>query len=180
MAVGTCLLAIFAFRQLRIASNTARQQLRAYMCLKSAGCGKIEVGAPVVVHIVFTNAGQTPAYDFDCKVFDCRSFGREVKDFLQNTKSHTEPVQMLCGPGGEVDTSFSVNSFGKIELDWLNDGILKLWIYGRATYRDCFNEWHEFKFRLYARSYEHQNGTRWFSNADKGNEEISLPGTPAG
>jgi hypothetical protein len=130
----------------RIARNTARQQLRAYMGVTSCSIQLLDDGTGFILQAELHNAGQTPAYN-------ARIFGETFaaaypleseREFLPVQSDYATPIM----PGHSLTGAYRITSDdAAATLDHVRAGSIALYIQGICTYTDAFRKTRETKFR---------------------------------
>ncbi len=122
----------------QIASNTAQQQLRAYLSVQSA---KI-ILAPNhdnfwVAQMVLKNSGATPAHDVQFIVVVERGLAEEV-DTLKPQPDWQKASKAAVGPNNEICCSVDIQGIQPAEVKGIKDGSYSIMIFGEARYVDAF------------------------------------------
>ncbi len=126
-------------RQADLAEDTAKRQLRAYVCMETANLGFPSKNRPVA-SIVFRNFGQTPAYEAQSWIsIGIDSYPPSVPFAIQKP-GHPSPKSTL-GPGAATEFSAPLSrELTDAEMMELGTAQLTVYVYGRFTYKDTFRQ----------------------------------------
>ena len=130
---------------------TEERQLRAYVqaAISPNSINLITAGQIASLPISIKNSGQTPAYDVELEgriiPYDYPLLGN-LPDFPKST----DAVRVVINPGQELPTTLRADN------EWTKDEIhlfkcresIRLYAYGRITYRDAFDKIRHTSFRL--------------------------------
>jgi hypothetical protein len=134
-------------RQLALAEDTAERQLRAYLTVKKVTTVVSQNRVAAVLEV--TNNGQTPADNFSpslhCGVTDNTNFDFPMPEI---------PLRSVgpIGPGDIANPRVQLKLTEEDYFTQLMDGRLKLYVFGRLDYRDCFNKDRFVNFRFEVKS----------------------------
>jgi hypothetical protein len=128
----------------RIAQETAKRQLRAYVLVVECYFESVgDTNFRLVLKI--KNFGQTPAYKLSVKV-KARTFS------IINKMSFTEPDEstshFTLGPGGTFPQVHVVSELHPILVSAMRAGGEDVYVWGRISYQDCFGAIQQSHFRL--------------------------------
>ncbi len=178
-------------RQSEIASDTAKRQLRAYLCVAEA-CVKITAnenpgGQPHVkleAQLHIKNGGQTPAYSVQSWLYG------HIGAYPENTPVPPPPKGMLRGiaiipaQGKNIFTAKEIAIFPPIMENLEIPTVpAAYYVQGEVRYRDIYKDWHRLKIRMFyggpakTRKTKDSNGvTMGFLGPDSwGNSEEDIP-----
>ena len=165
--------------QLRVAQDTAKKQLRAYMSFDGITNERMDANGTMEIKISFRNSGQTPAYRVDGRPFHTHTSGVTFDNLPKDAQStpDSEVTEMICGPGSKLTFPLKVRDLTNV-LPSIELGHLILWVYGHFIYRDIFNKWYKLRYCLYLTG-SLDGAPRHFMGAPRGNDEIALPCEPS-
>lgn len=132
---------------IRASDREAEMRLRAYVSVDYAELLDPPDRVGFSAQIVFTNFGQTPAYDV---VVRCRSTTIRPEGIMPQMISYadietTEPV--VRGPKSSMAKGIHT-ILEEDELTAIQKEEFVIWIYGDLKYRDAFNRWRTTEFCL--------------------------------
>jgi hypothetical protein len=137
-----------AFQSNRIARDTAKRQLRAYLHVTDCDQTDVGVGQSTVANITVTNGGQTPAHDVTIEVV----LGRRTLPLAANAfdlgEDEDPPSKLVIGPGKPAYSRTAMPAMTQAEHTAFQSGQSAYFTYGRIIYRDVFNERHQSLFRM--------------------------------
>lgn len=148
-----------AARQVEVAQDTARRELRAYVSIHAEGEGTIQAGEKIKIPWRLTNTGATPAKDlrFASAVFvRPPGYVYEVDDFIDD---EVLPALALAPRGKHLVYSDSDFELPQETWDSIKKGRAIIHISGVVFYQDVFGESRETRVRARfdASSIEHGN-----------------------
>ena len=132
----------------KIARETAKRQLRAYLGVANGTIRRTDLGEGPVVILAIKNFGQTPARDVQ-HVMYCGScpVGNEEKFFTLPFLEHTPEIDL--GAGQALFPRYFV---GSLEWSMLRDKVTSktatFYVWGEILYRDVFGDSHRTQYRL--------------------------------
>jgi hypothetical protein len=135
-----------ANRQAEIASDTAKRQLRAYICIAKSELRFLDDGTIEAI-LYLENAGQTPAYDVE-------GWSRiTFREYPPQLPLGDAPSDLPKGVAIVPPNHFHIVTPRKFSmegnpLEALDFGTHALYVYGKTTYRDIFKELHFLNYRL--------------------------------
>lgn len=147
--IATAALIFTGWLQWRETRNTAKRQLRAYVCIvKSGRVPNVQNPAFFTFHVQANNSGQTPAYDVGSWIGGkLREFpligdlGQPDPDFIES--------KSVIAPDGDFFMSKTITTpLTPEESAAITDRTKAIYIYGRIEYRDAFKERRYTNFRL--------------------------------
>lgn len=131
---------------LRLAQETAKKQLRAYIgCIQANA--ELKIGSRPIVHLKLKNAGVSPGLveEFLVNMVVSKIGRPNIPSPLPATEASTMPIM----PGGYMEGRWEV---GEIWTDTdqraFVDGQLKIEVNGRVVYLDIYDERHKTDFNL--------------------------------
>jgi hypothetical protein len=131
-----------------LAEDTAKRQLRAYICMDT-GEVEIRAGQPIA-NVHFKNCGQTPAYDvYGWIGVEVRPHPLQsplpVRDDIAKPKTTVGPGVGFGYPGRRKSKMFTPD-----ELSMIGGPRTTFYVYGRVDYRDAFGSYWYTNVRLIA------------------------------
>jgi hypothetical protein len=141
-----------AHLQSQIATDTAKRQLRAYLCIDEA-CVKItpKAGEPtrLEAQLHIKNGGQTPAYGVKSWLF------AHIGSYPENTPAPPPPegiprgIAIIPAQGKNIFTAKEIAIFPPIMEDLDTPTVpAAYYVQGEVCYRDIFKDWHCLKIRM--------------------------------
>jgi hypothetical protein len=130
----------------RIARDTAKRQLRAYLGIESCVLEALDDGTGFIITAHLLNAGQTPAYKVRLMA---ETFGAEYplkhqRPFLPVGNGYESPVN----PSTKISWAGKTTSIAMArDMEYVLAGKEGVYIQGVCEYFDAFNERHETRFR---------------------------------
>jgi hypothetical protein len=121
--------------------QTARRQLRAYVCVSEIKLD--EVTHPVAV--LFKNVGQTPAYKCNAQV-RLWAFERDKVSF-ELPRLPMESMITL-GSGMELPIGATWPQLTEAQTDAVRAGEIQIWLFGKIKYTDIYGTEHLTRFRF--------------------------------
>lgn len=138
-----------AYQANRIARDTAKRQLRAYVGLRSPKIEGTAVGQHPKVSLEFQNAGQSPALQLTIQI----ALG--VDHFPQPQRAHDAlPAEaksvavVLPGSSAKHSLESTGPALTKVEIDAIRGGTAAIYCFGVVKYCDIFGTPHQTDFRL--------------------------------
>jgi hypothetical protein len=126
-------------RQADLTEDTAKRQLRAYVCMETANLGFPSKNWPVA-SVTFKNFGQTPAYEVQSWVSIKIDSHPPSIPFAIQKPGHPSPKSTL-GPGAATQFSAPLaRVLTDAEMAELGTAQLTIYVYGRFTYKDTFRQ----------------------------------------
>lgn len=149
IATFTVVLAVIGLCALRIAADTERRQLRAYMVVEFASVTRIQVGQNIEAEVIIKNTGQTPAYNitgFTGIMADQLPLGHSFPEIKTHNLATT-----IVGAGGVVRSRLPTRGGALTNeiLAKINAGTAAVYVMGKITYTDAFRVSRFLKYRLY-------------------------------
>jgi hypothetical protein len=147
LVLVTIPLTLVGLCQSRIASKTAKRQLRAYVSISQTEISNIMSGENLAAKVVIKNFGQTPAYNV------VMSVGVDTVRFPLTTALPSPNFRHKLpniGPGGERTHRFEGDE--PIPVEWrarFEQKTSAVYVYGKIKYRDAFAARRFTDFRLY-------------------------------
>jgi hypothetical protein len=147
LVLVTIPLTLVGLCQSRIASKTAKRQLRAYVFISDSEISDIMSDQKLTAKIVVKNFGQTPAYNVDASIGAATGpfpLINELPPAVTNTKN------INIGPGGGITLNYDGD--GPAAIEWrphFTQKIGAVYVYGTIKYRDAFRAKRFTDFRLY-------------------------------
>lgn len=149
----------------RLAGQTARQQLRAYLMIQSVTPSKNPANVPAwpmvaAYHITTKNFGQTPAYDarITCLMGIGHAVEKNTLFDVDNPLSLPPPSSTIIPPGAAFSSYTVLPLLDGETVDGLREGTMAFYIHGQLTYRDIFDEVHRTDFRFVREPQSHAMG----------------------
>lgn len=141
---------------IKLAEDTAKRQLRAYLCQGAATISNFGENLEPIVHVRIVNRGQTPAYNVKASC----SVGIDVFPMTSPPPQlpPREPTQVVIGPIGEITISTPVKNrlrpadiyrLGLAEISMIKCGKWAIYAIGKVTYIDAFGQDRFTDFRLF-------------------------------
>jgi hypothetical protein len=130
-----------------LAEDTAKRQLRAYICVNTAALELFSPNQPTPI-VNFKNCGQTPAYDVRCWIHTwiahyplTETLPIPPEDFMMasNTLGPGGTTHMVAPKKAPLD-QFTTNMLGTATATYF--------VYGRVTYKDVFGRQWYTNYRL--------------------------------
>jgi hypothetical protein len=138
-----------ADREYKLSEDTAKRELRAYVCIDSSEW-RFKAGVPTVT-VAIRNCGQTPAYKVQGWL------AAEIADYMPTLsldKPNDAGFQLsssVLGPGGIVELeAFPMRKLTETDRSGVQNGKRTFFAYGRISYEDAFQESRWTSFRLIA------------------------------
>ena len=176
-----------ANRQADTATDTAKRQLRAYLCVDQA-CVKItgEMGEPIRLEaqLHIKNGGQTPAYDVESWLHGHIGSYPENAPIPPPPEGMPKGIAIIPAQGKNIFASKEIAIYPQIMDDLETPTIPAVYyVQGEVRYRDIFKDWHRLKIRMFyggpakTRKTKDSNGvTMGFLGPDSwGNSEEDIP-----
>lgn len=153
IAISTVIYSIISYfqwtaarRSADIAEQSVRLGNRAYFGLRTMMLDDpLATNRKTGVKGVFKNAGQTPAFNVVVKsyyLFSEQPFKADPKDQLAASPSQIG----LVLPNEDFNYTFVIPPLSDIQINKINHGLMKLFLYGFIEYEDVFHEQHTMKF----------------------------------
>ncbi len=160
--------AIATARTVKVTSDTAERQLRAYVHISQPTITLNEDGT-AAINIRIENAGRTPAHHLIW--WEKAGVGaHDLKTELRSDNPDPEYVSgLVLQAGGSADHDVKLNILNIEEnREAIANSESAIFIYGNIKYRDIFNKEHTTRFQLaYSGPWE---GTKRLATCEKGNE----------
>jgi hypothetical protein len=163
-------------RQLTVegAEDTAKRQLRAYMCLGKSELSDARENPKATVEIV--NAGQTPAYEVQGRIrIRVGNVPLGIVALVGNPLSPPLESKGLSGPNRKTVFSGRMNN-PVTEEQW--EGIasegMALYVVGYLEYRDVFHRKYHLGIKLAAGGPYNDIGDGRWTVCEDGNEEVEI------
>jgi hypothetical protein len=182
LASAAGLIALYFFkRQADLMEDTARKQLRAYICLSESAV-KFTTDGRLEAQMFFTNGGQTPAYDvrsWTYPLVDSYPLGYVLED-----PPARMPRAVGVLPSKEKQIMIAPPLTLPVDIiERLSTRDFAFYVFGEVDYKDIFGKRHTLKYRLIfggpagTRVTTDSNGVRLGSLAMdvEGNEEWNEP-----
>lgn len=133
-----------AFQSNRIARDTAKRQLRAYVTLEKYDIAIQKTKENTYVdgrlEVVWKNTGQTPATNVSDRLAWTTSEGPLPSDYEFAQESPEGPCDNLAlGPGQDFDC-VSAHTLGAEDFAAIRDGKLRAFVWSSVNYTDAFGE----------------------------------------
>lgn len=150
-----------AFRSNRIASDTATQQLRAYMGISNYDLTPFELGVVGAGRfmIAMQNFGQTPAFALTTHVSYAITnwVDRNNQPDAWDYESGRFPIDVA--PGAHMFREIDFSKHAGAHLFELQAGASAIWVRFHASYEDVFGRQHEQTTLFYSRHSSYLSGT---------------------
>ncbi len=124
----------------RIARDTAKRELRAYITVASAQFGDLVVNGKTPVLIMLKNTGQTPAYNLRTLSNTTLHYAGKVLTFSEPTFDDIGVGMM--GANGETELNSESVALTMQHVMGLETGILSFYAMARVRYEDTFGDIH--------------------------------------
>ncbi len=155
------------------------RQLRAYIAVFELHPLGQDHDGVYTTKVIFKNLGQTPARNVQISTHCASTPFPYHGDFTEFTFPTDEQSSAFL-PQGRTLSSYELSE--KLPLDFSYEVLgdkSALWIFGKVTYQDVFDEWHQLNFRFYlvitvVSGEIHAD----YATHSFGNDEIQLPGPP--
>lgn len=135
-----------------ISEDTARKQLRAYVCIEECILIEEEDLLFFSAQILIKNYGQTPAYDVKITA-KAKTIGSSIFEFFDISVSNTQATEpTILGPSAAMTKSI-YNELQIDELTAITTEICNIFIIGIIEYRDIYNSIQSTNFVLRVRNY---------------------------
>jgi hypothetical protein len=160
----------------RGAENTAKRQLRAYVFLDPAKeftfVRRPSTTATVEVEIHVKNLGLTPAHDVVADSWMTVGHWTLAQEFMFTGPPGDAPhTRSVVPPGGSVHFhTGTVRPFTPEELSALENGELRVYIYGQIRYNDAFNRPHWTNFCQASTALGREGFTTAMAKTDRHND----------
>jgi hypothetical protein len=154
----------------KVASDTAIRQLRAYILVDRIGINKIIANFKPEAIVEFRNSGQTPAYEVHGSI--CIGFDEFPLEDIPWDKLHPtmDRSKDTMAPGGKLHFPVILdNSLTTKEFSQLNAGTHAIYIFGKFIYKDTFGKDRFTEFTFFC----HKSAPHGFNSPavySKGNE----------
>jgi hypothetical protein len=151
LVIATAILGIAAFWQVAITRNTARRQLRAYLLIDGIEFARPTTdnadNEPWLVHIMYKNWGQTPAFEtVITSEIEIGAAKEEDRPLLLSKKAETSPVHVI--PPGHRHTLRRLGlSHGLAQFHANRMAGTRAYAWGRIDYVDIFGKRHFTRFQ---------------------------------
>ncbi|HEX4738865.1 MAG TPA: hypothetical protein VH331_15025 [Allosphingosinicella sp.] len=143
-AVGIVIALLLTIDSNRIARDTAKRQLRAYMTIDGVNPFDVVAGQPILISVTIMNRGQTPAY----RVRSISTMRLDVprKSFRHQIPKIEEAGALVMGAGDKARVKAKSKPLTTEEMHNFNAGKLAIYTIGRVEYSDVFGRQHHLTF----------------------------------
>ena len=149
LGFATVCLALFTAWLVKTGKDTAQRQLRADICDVSGEATLLEGPQKIIrISIEFKNSGQTPAYDVEIFCDQPVIAQHNQRPFIDKYKF--APAKTIIGAGSEFRITRNLTQVAKDDVDWVQQRVAAIFVWGRVNYTDTFKKRRHFVFRCLA------------------------------
>ena len=153
LTVVTLLLVIVVFFQIRDSRHSAERQLRAYVLVKTALFSRPNTSdgdeQEWPIHLVFRNAGHTPAYAVLVTTKTFLGLRKPMDEIFTLDKSAEVSPQSVMAPEGRLTMRLGGLEPGRAKFLAAQEAEMYCYVWGRLDYIDTFGRKHFTKFQMW-------------------------------